>query len=464
MSSIVALVGLPNVGKSTLFNRMIKSFQSKDFITAITDKTPGITRDRNYADVQWEQKLFTVIDTGGLYFEDSKASDISMQVMEQAIAAMEDADLILHIMDGKAGINPFDMELAKTIRESGKKFLFIINKIDTPQQEGKIIEFCSLGDKIVPVSGLTGEGFYELMEIIIRLLPKTDSDYINKKRIEMDEMPKIAVVGRPNVGKSTLINSLLSKKRLIVSPVPGTTRDSIDTVCLYYGKKYLFIDTAGIRKGVGRSFYNQKDLLKGRYSSISTLIERMSVMKAIKGIQRADIVLIVLDASEGLTAQDQKIAGMVVEYGKGAILLLNKWDMVENPDISYKSLMQTIKRKLWFINYAPLLSISGLDRTRISKIFPLIDEINIHRKKTLSTDDLSAILADLSDSIQNAIPGTRDLKFKKIKQVGCEPPTFDIYVNRPFIIKDNILTFAEKIIRNRIPFKGTPIRIFFKSP
>lgn len=460
MNSIVAIVGMPNVGKSTLFNRMIKSSHGNDSVIAITDKTPGVTRDRNYCDVEWEGKRFTVIDTGGLYFDEDKSNDIAAQVSEQAIAAMQEADLILHVMDGKAGINPFDRDIAESIRESGKRFLFIVNKIDAPQKEDKIIEFYSLGAEFAYVSGLTGYGFDELMEKIVTLLPAPD--LYSKSEAESDDMPKIAVVGRPNVGKSTLINSLLSRKRLIVSPVPGTTRDSIDTVCSYYGRKYLFIDTAGIRKGVGRNFYNQRNAIQGKYSQ-NTLLERMSVMKAIKSIQRADIVLIVIDATEGIAAQDQKIAGMVMESGKGAVLLFNKWDIVEKPDTVYKDIMQIINRKMWFMSQIPVLTISGLNRKRISKVFSLIDEINLQRKKIFTADELASILSELSHSFHSIMRGAGDLKLTSIKQVGTAPPTFDIYTNRPSMMKDNLLIFAEKVIRSKISFKGTPIRIFFKS-
>ncbi len=460
MSSLVAIVGLPNVGKSTLFNRMIKNSQKNYSVTAITDKTPGVTRDRNYCDVQWGNKRFTVIDTGGLYFEEDKSNDITVQVREQAIAAMQEADLILHVVDGQLGINPFDNEIARYIRESGKNFFLIVNKIDTHQKEDKIVDFYSLGAEIIPVSGMTGYGFEELMEKISSLLPM--SDEAAKIDAERENMPKIAVVGRPNVGKSTLINSILSKKRLIVSPTPGTTRDPIDTICSYYGRKYLFIDTAGIRKGLGRSFYNQRIVLQGKLSQ-KNLLERQSIMYAIKSIERADIVLIVLDALEGITSQDQKIAGMVTDAGKGAIILLNKWDLVENPDKTYKDIIKTIHRKMWFMSYAPTLTISGLHRKKISKIFPLIDEINFERKRILKPAELDAILSEIFYSFQNIMQGAKDLRFLKIKQTGIAPPTFEIYTNRPSIIKNNLIIFAEKVIRSKFSFKGTSIRIFFKS-
>lgn len=460
MSYTVALVGMPNVGKSTLFNRMIKDFPDRDRLLALTDKTPGVTRDRNYGSVEWNGIRFTVIDTGGFYFDEASSSDITSQVREQAFAAMDEADLILHVMDGKVGINPFDKELAQLIRGFNKSFLFVVNKIDAPQKQIQNLEFYSLGGEILFVSAVTGFGFDELMEKILSFVPS--SAQLQDTATESLNIPKIAVVGRPNVGKSTLINSLLSKKRLVVSPVPGTTRDSIDTLCTYYGRKYLFIDTAGIRKGVGRSFFNLGDAGRGRYTG-KTLLERMSVINAIKSIQRADIVLIVIDASDGIFEQDQRIAGMVMESGKGAIFLLNKWDLLKNPDTAYKNIQKTLSRKMWFINYAPVLTISSLEKKRIAKIFPLIDEIYRERRRILSADELNKILHELTHYLSKITAGAKDFRIIRIEQSGAEPPTFSIYTNNPSMVKDNVTVLAEKIIRNKLTFKGTPVRIFFKS-
>ncbi len=460
MSFTVALVGMPNVGKSTLFNRMIKGATHMEGLSALTHETPGVTRDRNYGKCEWDGKRFIVIDTGGFYYDDISSVDITLQVKEQALSAIYEADLILHVMDSKAGINPFDHELAHLIRNSGKRFLFVVNKTDTHKRHEQSIEFYNIGGEIVFVSALTGLGFDDLMEKILFFIPHTSHEHDTQDKIY--DIPKIAVIGRPNVGKSTLINSLLNKKRLIVSPVPGTTRDSIDVLCTYYGKKYLFIDTAGIRKGVGRSFLKLRDAGGGRYAP-KTLLERMTVIKAIKSIQRADIVLIVIDASEGIFEQDQRIAGMVREAGKGAIFLLNKWDLIEKPDIAYKNILKTLKNKLWFINYAPVLTISSLQKKRISKIFPLIDEIYREQKRALSFDEINMIFDELTLRFQNIMAGARDFKIKKIEQSGSSPPTFSIYTTNPSIAKENIITFTEKIIRNKLHFKGTPLKIFFKS-
>jgi GTP-binding protein len=258
-------------------------------------------------------------------------------------------------------------------------------------------------------------------------------------------MPKIAVVGKPNAGKSTLINSLLGKKRLIVSPVPGTTRDAIDSICTYYGKKYLFIDTAGIRK-------------KAREYSI----EGFSVIRAVKSIERADVVLIVLDISQGITEQDQKIAGIVEEYGKSAIFLINKWDLVENPDAAYKTLSRELKNIMWFMDYVPFLTISGMEKKRITKIFPLIDEIISERKKRISTGALNKFLAKAIES--NPFPRYKgkEVKLFYMTQVAVEPPAFTIFANYPAALKGQHLRYLEKALREEYSFKGTPIRIYAK--
>lgn len=443
MKPIIAIIGKPNTGKSTLFNKILRTARLSEN-TAITESTPGVTRDRNYGNAEWEGKSFIVIDTGGFYAEGlpHENQEIAAQVREQAAFAIEESDVIIHLMDGKEGINPADLELANIIRSSGKQIVWAVNKVDTPSKETGALEFYRIGaDEIFPVSAMTGLGFEELMNKITSLMPQESGEV----DAVGENLPKIAVVGRPNVGKSTLINSLLGKKRLVVSPLPGTTRDSIDSVCTYYGKKYLLIDTAGIRK-------------KGKLYAI----EKFSVVRALKSIERADVAIIVIDASEGITEQDKKIAGLVEEQGKGSLFILNKWDAVENPEIEYKRLEKELKRSMWSMKHAPFITASAMEKTRITKIFPVIDEIMTERKKRISTPELNRFLA--ASIAPKSFPSYKgkQLKFLYMTQVGTEPPAFTIFVNHPQSIKDRHLRFIEKALRLQYSFKGTPVRIYAK--
>ena len=444
MSAIVAIIGRPNVGKSSLFNRMIKKPKERR-PAAITEETPGVTRDRNYGSVDWEGRIFTVIDTGGFYPEGlpHEAKEIAGQVREQALFAIEEADLIIHLLDGKEGLIPSDREMADFLRASGKKVLWVVNKIDVPSREGNIIDFYGIGaNDIYPVSAISGLGFEEVMERIVEELPP--SDEILDAELQM--LPKVAVIGKPNVGKSTLVNALLGKKRLIVSPVPGTTRDSIDSICTNYGERYLLIDTAGIRK-------------KQRQYSV----EGLSVMRTMRSIERADVVIILVDTAQGIGDQEQKIAGMAEELGKGVILFFNKWDLIENPEAVYKGLATEIKRKLWFMEYVPWLTASGLEKTRITNIFPLINEIIAERRKKIKTHELNEFLIQTLKRKPFPLYKGKELKFYYITQTGIEPPTFRIFVNFPAGVKPQQIGYIEKAIRSRYSFKGTPIRLFVKA-
>ncbi len=429
---IVVIVGRPNVGKSTLFNRITNSQ------TAITESVPGVTRDRNYLDAEWDGKHFIIVDTGGFYPE--PADDIFQQIKEQALFAIDEADVIIHLLDGKDGLIPSDMEIARLLRASGKKVLWAVNKIDGPTREDRLFDFYPLGtEDLLPVSAATGFGFGDFMERLASLLPS----YADEKT----DYPKIAVVGKPNVGKSTIINTLLSKKRMIVSPLPGTTRDSIDSICTYYGKKYLFIDTAGIRR---------KD-----WSGYS--LERFSAVRSIKSIQRCDVALIVLDANEGISDQDQKIAGIVSDYGKGALFLLNKWDLLQKSDDTYKTLLRDVGRKMWFMQYAPVLTVSGLEKTRVTKVFPCIDEIIRERTKRIRTADLNKAFGEIQSSLMLPSHKGKPVRLNYLTQVKTEPPTFRVFANYPDAIRDADIRHIEKVLRNRFSFRGTPIRIYVKE-
>ena len=428
---MVVIVGRPNVGKSTLFNRMTGTH------SAIVEDIPGVTRDRNYLDAEWEEKTFMVVDTGGFYTEPPE--DIFVQAKEQALFAIAEGDIIIHLLDGKDGLTPADMELARLLRTSGKKILWAVNKIDAFTREDRLYDFYPIGaEEIFPLSSVTGYGYEEFMDALTALMP----DYHEEKI----EYPKIAVVGRPNVGKSTLVNALIGKSRMVVSPIAGTTRDSIDSICAHHGKKYLLIDTAGLRK-------------KGK---IGYSIERFSMVRAVRSIERCDVALIVLDMEDGITEQDQKIAGIVKDYSKGAIFLLNKWDMVKEPDVFLKALMEEMVRKMWFSQYVPVITTSGLVKKRITKVFPVIDSIIDERHKRVQTAELNKFFRNIMSQISLPMYKGRDVKLYYMTQTGTEPPAFVIFANYKDAIKDSHLRFIEKKLREYFGFEGTPLKIFVR--
>lgn len=427
---LVVIVGRPNVGKSTLFNRIVRSK------AAIVEDIPGVTRDRNYRETEWDGRSFIVVDTGGFYWKPQ--DDIFKEVEEQAMYAIEEADLIIHLMDGKEGLNPRDLELSRILRESGKRFISVVNKIDSPSKEDRLYDFYQLGvDDLLPVSAVTGYEFDQFMGRVVSLLPEV-------KEIEgAIDYPKVAVVGRPNVGKSTLVNTLIGKKRMIVSPIAGTTRDSIDSVCTYYGRPYLLIDTAGIRR-------------KGR---VTYSIERYSMVRAIRSIGRCDVAMIVIDSLEGIVEQDKKIAGLVHEYGKGAIFLFNKWDLVDEPELTYKRYMNEFKKEMWFFNHAPVITVSAIEKKRVTKVFPLIDKIIDERRKRIKTSELNNFFERVKDEIiMPSFKGKR-IKIYYMTQIGIEPPEFVLFTNQPEGLKDEHIRFIEKRLRDEFSFAGTPVRI-----
>jgi GTP-binding protein len=430
---LVVIVGRPNVGKSTLFNRITESH------SAIVEDMPGVTRDRNYLDAKWEDKTFTVVDTGGFYPDPPE--DIFAQAKEQALFAVDEGDITIHLLDGKEGITPADMELARLLRASGKKVLWVVNKVDAPTREDRLYEFYVIGtEDLWPVSAATGYGYEEFMERLYSLLPHYGE--------EGGEYPKIAVVGRPNAGKSTLVNALLGKNRMVVSPTPGTTRDSIDSICTYYGRRYLVIDTAGLRK-------------KGK---VGYSLERFSMVRTVRSIERSDIVLVILDAAEGITDQDVKIAGIVKEYGKGIVFLLNKWDLVEDPEESFKALTQELHRKMWFSQYAPVLTTSGLVRKRITKVFPIVDRIVAERRKRIPTAELNRFFQErIMTHVSLPMYKGRSVKLYYMTQVKGDPPAFVIFANYREAVKESHLRSIEKRLREYFVFEGTPIRIYVRA-
>lgn len=425
---LVVIVGRPNVGKSTLFNRMTGTH------SAIVEDIPGVTRDRNYLDAEWEGKSFMLVDTGGFYIDPPE--DIFAQAKEQALFAIDEGDIIIHLLDGKDGLTPADMELARLLRTSGKKVVWLVNKIDAPVRDERLYEFYTIGaDELYPVSAATGYGYDDFMDSLGALLPVYHE--------EKTDYPKIAVVGRPNVGKSTLVNALTGKKRMVVSEVAGTTRDAIDSTCTFHGKKYVIIDTAGLRK-------------KGK---IGYSLERFSMVRAVRSIERCDVALVVLDMSVGITEQDQKIAGIVKDYNKGVIFLLNKWDLVTEPEETYKKILPELYRKVWFAEYAPAITISGVSRQRITKVFPVIDVIIEERRKRISTGELNRFFREIIAKISLPMYKGKSVKMYYMTQVGIEPPEFVVFSNYRNAVMDSHLRYIERKLREYFGFGGTPLKI-----
>jgi len=429
---IVAIVGVPNVGKSTLFNRIVKKRR------AIIEDFPGITRDRLYGDADWNDKPFIVIDTGG--FQHGQDEQFAGEVTRQVMMAVEEADVLIMMMDAEKGVLPLDIELIRKLRRYGKQIFYTVNKIDGPKKEKDLMsDFYSLGVDLYPVSALNGNGYENLMDHVSSVLPEVregESDY-----------PKIAIVGRPNVGKSTLVNSLLSKERMIVSPVPGTTRDAVDSVCSYYNKKYILIDTAGIRK-------------KG---NMVKTVERYSFMRTLRNIEDCNVALIVLDASEGVVELDQRIAGLVHEAGKGALIVLNKWDLVNKNSISMDAVHKEVYRKLWFMTYAPILTTSALSRQRISRIFPFVNGIITERAKRISTHDLNVFLRNTVSAKEPPLYRGKRVRIHYISQIKSNPPGFVIFTNKKAGIKEQYIKFIESRLREHFPFEGTPVEFYVRQ-
>ncbi len=430
---IVAIIGRPNVGKSTLFNRIMRARE------AIVEDIPGVTRDRIYREANWEGREFIVIDTGGIYPDPE--DEIVAKTREQSLFAVEEADVIVLLFDARDGLTELDREVVELIRPYKKPIIYAVNKIDTPDKESLLYDFYSLGvDNLISLSAATGNGFNEFMDLMCSLLPE-----IPIQKEQEENIPKIAIVGKPNVGKSTLVNVLSGKDRMIVSDTPGTTRDAVDTVCRYYGKRYLLVDTAGLRKK----------------SKVSYSLERYMVVRAVRSIDRADVVVLLIDSSEGITEQDQKIASLIDRYGKGIIVAFNKWDLVEEPEGRLEELKREFQWKLNFINYAPILSISGLNRKRTTKIFPLVDEIISERNKRIATSELNR----LKDSIAENLPSHKGKRVKILyaTQIETAPPVFVFFVNYPDAFKKEYIRYLEKKLRERFGFKGTPLRIFIRE-
>lgn len=443
MTGLVALVGRPNVGKSTLFNRIVGKR------LAVVSEVAGTTRDRLYAEAEWGGVHFMLVDTGGIEllegWHTEPLSEDSEQflpaIRRQAAVAIEEADAVVLVVDGVAGITAADREVADILRQTAKPVFIAANKLESSNLQDDAFEFYELGlGEVIPMSALHGRGVAELLDRLIEELPPGEPP-------EEDETVKVALLGRPNVGKSTLLNRLLGEERAIVSPIAGTTRDAFDTRFRWHGQPFTLIDTAGIRR-------------RGR---IDVGVEKYSVLRTLRAMERADVILLLLDGVEGVTAQDLHIAGMLQEEQRaGVIVLVNKWDAVEKDAHTIYTVEQEVRQRFDFMPYAPVLFISAETGQRVHKIMPLIVEVNEARYQRLSTANLNRILREAL--ARHAPPGKASrLKFFYATQVAVAPPTFVFFVNEPELVHFTYRRYLENQIRAFYPFTGTPVKLIFRA-
>lgn len=427
---LVAIVGRPNVGKSTFFNRMAGRR------IAIVEDTPGVTRDRIYADTSWLEREFTLIDTGGL---DMKSDNVIFtQMREQAILAAETADAILFFVDSRQGLMGEDREVADFLRKCGKPILLVVNKVDHINYENEKYEFFELGlGEPHAISAQQGMGTGDLLDALIEIIPESNEE-------EDDESIKIAVVGKPNAGKSSFVNALVGENRVIVSDIPGTTRDAIDTPFELDGQKYTLIDTAGMRR---KSKIDDKSL------------ERYSVIRALTAVRRCDVAVLIVDATTGATEQDSKIAGYIDEMGKPSVIVVNKWDLIEKETNTAKEFEDNIYSELYFINYAPMLFISCLTGQRVSKALQHVNEVYSKTNFRISTGVLNEVISNAVASVSPPSVSGRRLNIMYATQASSAPPHFILFVNDDKLMKKNYMKYLENYIRRSFELQGTPITI-----
>jgi len=430
---IVAIIGRPNVGKSTLFNRLVKTHQ------AIVDDTPGITRDRLYRQCSWNGADFMLVDTGGLLVGSDDV--LEALVTAQARVAIDQADIIVFMIDSRVGALEDDLKIARDLKRSGKKVIIVPNKVDDPSQEAASSEFYSLGfESLIPVSAANGLNTGDLLDAITAALPEGGSD-------EFTEDVRVAIVGRPNVGKSSLVNVMTGKNVTIVADLPGTTRDAIDTRCEVDGSKYLLIDTAGLKKKAG-----YKDQL-----------EYYTALRTLKAIGRCDIAVVLIDSIEGLVIGDLKIAGEAAELYKGIIFAFNKWDAVEKDDQMAERLRKAVAERAASFSYVPILFISALSGLRVNKVWETIREVVAERKKRVETSELNKFITDVVERRPPSAKRGKNIRIYYITQPEGDPPTFVFFSNYPDLIEPTYIRYLENKIRASYGFMGTPIKMIFRS-
>jgi GTP-binding protein len=437
MKPLVAIVGRPNVGKSTLFNRIVGK------PLAIVEDVPGVTRDRHYADAEWAGKPFTLVDTGGFLPETDDA--LLAQVRDQARLAIDEANVVVLVVDGMTGLTAADEEVGRLLRKSGKPTLVAVNKIDSSKRESEagFAEFYRLGLKeLFATSAEHGRGVSDLLDAMVRTFEKS----VEPEQEPEEGVCRIAVIGRPNVGKSTLVNALLGEERLVASPIPGTTRDPVDSPLTHGGKKFVLTDTAGIR----------------RKRSIAQRLEQFSVLRAFKALDGCDVAVLLMDATQPAVDQDAKIAGLALEKGKGLILCVNKWDLVEKQPNLAQSYRDAIKRELAFVSYAPVIFTSALSGEKVSKVLTLASELYAQFQEKLPTPRLNQFLQHVVDEHPAPMDHGKPLRLYYIAQVGTRPPTFAITVNRPKGVTESYQRYLINQMRDVFGLR-VPIQLLFRE-
>ena len=431
---VVAIVGRPNVGKSTFVNRLVGARQS------IVDDMPGVTRDRIYFDVEWLHKYFTVIDTGGIIPGDE--DEIMLSIYDQAQIACDEADKIIFLVDGKDGVQPADEDIANILRRTDKPVFLVVNKVDSQSQITMLSDFYSLAiGEPMAISALHGSGGVgDLLEILTE-------DFEAEDELEEENTIKIAIVGRPNAGKSSIINSLLNEERVIVSDISGTTRDSIDSRITYKEKDFVIIDTAGIRKK----------------AKVDWGVEKFAVDRAIRSIRECDVAILVIDATEGISDQDKKISAIITEAGKGIIIAVNKWDLVEKDNHTMTQFEKQLAQEVPFLQYAPKIFISAVTKQRLNQIFDKSIEVYEQATKRVSTGILNKIINEAYAMNPPSTVKNKRLKILYSTQINTQPPTFVLFTNNGDLMKDHYKRYIEKKLREAFGFFGTPIRIALRE-
>ncbi|EAG3573304.1 ribosome biogenesis GTPase Der [Listeria monocytogenes] len=430
---VVAIVGRPNVGKSTIFNRIVGERVS------IVEDVPGVTRDRIYNSAEWLGKEFNIIDTGGIDLSDEPFLE---QIRAQAEIAIDEADVIIFITNGREGVTDADEQVAKILYRSNKPIVLAINKVDNPEMRDQIYDFYSLGfGEPYPISGSHGLGLGDMLDAVRAHFPKEEEEEYS------DDTVKFSLIGRPNVGKSSILNALLGEDRVIVSDIAGTTRDAIDTTYTFDGQDYVMIDTAGMRK-------------RGKvYEST----EKYSVLRAMRAIERSDVVLVVINAEEGIREQDKRIAGYAHDAGRAIIIVVNKWDAINKDEKTINVWTEDIREQFQFLSYAPIVFVSAKTKQRLNNLFPLINQVSDNHSLRVQSSMLNDVISDAVAMNPSPMDKGKRLKIFYTTQVAVKPPTFVVFVNDPELMHFSYERFLENRIREAFPFEGTPIRVIARK-